>query len=278
MGSVCAARISSLRQRDLAASGEEYRRQQHALRRRHLRRRYSLAHVSPADQEHRFKYVRRLVSLFCDFAFFVSASPQSLTTMRRLHFSLLSRLYRLTGEKAYFDEAVEVLNWWLGWAFEPLTGQIHDSIIGPTCYVEGLQSFTYNSGTILFGLADLYYATGNTTLLDLGRSIAYAAMRDYTIAETGVLREKCELDPAPADNLPPGCTQDEITVRPTFARRLAALTRGDTSSRGSSRSPWPSSTLLARTKTSTTSSICNSSPSWGRTSTTPSSLDSGGTR
>lgn len=138
----------------------------------------------------------------------------------RLYFGILTRLYRLTGDESYYFEAIKTLNWWLGWAFEPSTGRVYDTITGPECGRDGLASYTYNSAVVLYGLADLYYATGNETLLDLGRSIAYAAIRDFTQPGTGVLVEHCETDSAPSPDLPPGCQQDELMVR---FDRLAAL-------------------------------------------------------
>lgn len=80
-----------------------------------------------------------------------------------------------------------------------------------------------HSGSILFGLADLYYASGNTTLLDLGRTIAYAAMRDFSTGSTGVLQESCEHDPAPTALLQPGCQQDEITFKGILTLGMAEL-------------------------------------------------------
>lgn len=124
------------------------------------------------------------------------------TVTNALYFSVLARLYRYTGDAQYYEYAINTLNWWLGWGFEGTTGRVYDTITYPACNGSGLQIFTYNSGSILFGLADLYYASGNTTLLDLGRSIAYAAMRDFTIADTGILQENCEHDPQPTPLLP----------------------------------------------------------------------------
>ena len=55
----------------------------------------------------------------------------------------------------------------------------------------------------------------------LFRSIAYAAMRDFTNQETGVIIESCEHDPQPSPDLPPGCQQDELLVRcPAECRTL----------------------------------------------------------
>ena len=61
------------------------------------------------------------------------------------------------------------------------------------------------------------------TLLDLGRSIAYAAIRDFSMEGTGILEEGCETDPQPSPELPPGCQQDELVVRSSsFLRKSFA--------------------------------------------------------
>ena len=142
----------------------------------------------------------------------------------RLYFSILTRLYRYTGNTTHLDYAMNTLNWWLEWAFDVDSGRVYDTVeaqwVGQypssECARSGLESWTYNSGAFLFGLADLYYATGNTRVLDLGRSVAYAAIRDFVPdPSTGILVESCENDPPPGKNLPPGCQQDETVVRPT---------------------------------------------------------------
>ncbi|KAK4702228.1 hypothetical protein P7C70_g3994, partial [Phenoliferia sp. Uapishka_3] len=127
---------------------------------------------------------------------------------------------------------MNTLNWWLTWGFDVDTGRVYDTITAPDtynptntygCNVTGLQTWTYNSGSILYGLADLYRATGNETLLDLGRSIAYAAMRDFTDQSTGVIVESCEHDPQPSADLPPGCQQDEIMFKGILVMGMAEL-------------------------------------------------------
>lgn len=175
-----------------------------------------MAHLRTNDQKHHHKWV--------SFPSFIPLLPGANLTSRsiytyptsRLYFGILARLYRLTGNQMYFQYSMNTLNWWLTWGFETTTGRVHDTITGPSCTITGLQTWTYNSGAFLFGLADLYYATGNTTLLDLGRSMAYAAIRDFSNLDTGVLSESCEYDGQPSADLPPGCQQDEIVVRGHF--------------------------------------------------------------
>ncbi|GAA6033712.1 hypothetical protein JCM8097_004394 [Rhodosporidiobolus ruineniae] len=153
------------------------------------------------------------------------------TITNGLYFSILTRLYRYTSNSTHFDYAMNTLNWWLSWAFDADNGRVSDTITAQWegqeqsgCTVTGEQTWTYNSGAFLFGLADLYYATGDEGVLDLGRTIAYAAMRDYVPDEaTGILVEGCEDDPPPGEGKPPGCQQDETVFKGIFLLGLSEL-------------------------------------------------------
>lgn len=142
--------------------------------------------------------------------------------LHSLYFSTLTRLYRYTGNTTHFDYAINTLNWWLSWAFDADNGRVSDTITATydsesrqNCIVTGEETWTYNSAAFLFGLADLYYATGEEKVLDLGRTIAYAAIRDFVPDDTtGILVERCEDDPPPSAGKSPGCQQDETVVRP----------------------------------------------------------------
>jgi hypothetical protein len=142
--------------------------------------------------------------------------------MISLHLSVLTRLFQFTQNQKYYDNAISTLNWWLSWAFAPDTGRIWDTITAPGCTYNrsGLQAWTYNSGVILIGLADLYHITGNETLLDMGRSIAYAAMLDYTRIATGVVEESCEHD-TPVNGGPAGCPNDLVVFKGALMMGLA---------------------------------------------------------
>lgn len=146
------------------------------------------------------------------------ARADPVTMCPRLYFSILTRLYRFTGDARYYQFAMNTLNWWLGWGFDAENGRVFDTITGPNCEVTGEGWWSYNSGAFLFGIADLWYATRDEKILDLGRTIAYAGMRDFTNPETGVMVESCEDDAPPSEGKPPGCQQDE-----TLVRRLASL-------------------------------------------------------
>jgi rhamnogalacturonyl hydrolase YesR len=143
------------------------------------------------------------------------------TITNTLHFSILTRLYRFTGTQQYLTDAIATLEWWLGWAFEPATGQIWDSIETPGCIANrsGLESWTYNSGAVLFGLADLYEVTGDEKLLDMGRTISYAAMGAFSVDASAVIEERCEHDAPTYPGGPAGCGDDFLAVSQNVVSR-----------------------------------------------------------
>lgn len=184
-----------------------------------MRWRRPLAHLPPSDKKHHNERVRAQASFPPP-----PTGKRALTAqgaLDSLYFSILTRLYRYTGNETHLDYAMNTLNWWLSWGFDADTGQVYDTVTAQwegqypssECQRTGLETWTYNSGAFLFGLADLYYATGNTRVLDLARTIAYAAIRDFVPdATTGILVESCEDDPPPGAGKPPGCQQDETVV------------------------------------------------------------------
>ena len=81
-----------------------------------------------------------------------------------------------------------------------------------TCTNNGGTTWTSNQGVILAGLAGLYQATGNASLLAKAESIANAAI--LGLSSGGVLREPCE---------PSSCDTDQRSFKGIFARGLKAL-------------------------------------------------------
>ena len=156
------------------------------------------------------------------------------TITNGIHFSAMARQYRLTGDSTYYTDSLKTLNWWLDWGFDAETGQVYDTIASNAssyewdtwygdCAVSGLQTWTYNSGAFIFGLTDLYYATNDTKVLNLARTLAYAGIRDFSDSTTGVLTESCEHDPAPDSDSQPGCQQDELAFKAIFMMAIAEL-------------------------------------------------------
>ncbi len=62
--------------------------------------------------------------------------------------------------------------------------------VGANCENNGAPTWTYNQGVILAGLAQLYQATGNRSLLTTAEQIARAAIGQLTV--DGVLTEPCQ--------------------------------------------------------------------------------------
>ncbi len=75
------------------------------------------------------------------------------------------------------------------------SGLVNDGLAGD-CRNNHQTTWTYNQGVILAGLAQLYLATGDVSLLAEGERIARAAIRHLTAG--GVLQESCTGPAAPA--------------------------------------------------------------------------------
>ncbi|CAF4563375.1 unnamed protein product [Rotaria sp. Silwood2] len=81
-----------------------------------------------------------------------------------------------------------------------------------TCLNNNGTTWTYNQGVILSGLALLYNATRNTTLLDIAQKIADATIQRLIYSD-GILKEPCE----------PNCNDDQKLFKGIFVRHLAYL-------------------------------------------------------
>jgi predicted alpha-1,6-mannanase (GH76 family) len=80
------------------------------------------------------------------------------------------------------------------WSWFSRSGMINGSDlvndgVGGNCANNGAPTWTYNQGVILAGLAQLYQATGNRSLLTTAEQIARAAIGQLTVG--GVLTEPC---------------------------------------------------------------------------------------
>lgn len=85
------------------------------------------------------------------------------------------------------------------------------------CKNNGLQTWSYNQGVILGGLAELFKATGNKDLLKEASKIAKAAMKKFSNVD-GILIEtdECELRPG-------HCGRDGQQFKGIFVRNLRYL-------------------------------------------------------
>ncbi|CAF1396515.1 unnamed protein product, partial [Rotaria sordida] len=87
-----------------------------------------------------------------------------------------------------------------------------DRLTDGTCLNNNGTTWTYNQGVILSGLALLYNATRNATLLDIAQKIADATIQRLTYSD-GILKEPCE----------PNCDFNQKLFKGIFVRHLAYL-------------------------------------------------------
>jgi hypothetical protein len=87
-----------------------------------------------------------------------------------------------------------------------------NSVIDNTCVNNNSTTWTYNQGIILSGLALLYNATHNSTLIDITQKIADATLQRLTYSN-GILKEPCE----------PNCDEDQKLFKGIFVRHLGYL-------------------------------------------------------
>ncbi|CAF1080452.1 unnamed protein product [Adineta steineri] len=80
------------------------------------------------------------------------------------------------------------------------------------CVNNNQTTWTYNQGVILSGLALLYNATNNKTLLNIAQNIADATIQKLTYSN-GILKEPCE----------PNCDNDQKLFKGIFVRHLSYL-------------------------------------------------------
>ena len=93
-----------------------------------------------------------------------------------------------------------------------------DDGLTTTCQNNGQQTWTYNQGVIVGGLAELSRATKNGSYTAAAQQIADATLDKLTTNKEGgegigILHEGCE----------PNCTRDESQFKGVFARNLRLL-------------------------------------------------------
>jgi predicted alpha-1,6-mannanase (GH76 family) len=130
--------------------------------------------------------------------------------------SLHNRTAGDTGPGSYLDWAQKEWAWFQGSGMIGGSGLINDGLTpgddAAVCTNNGQTTWTYNQGVVLGGLAELYEATGDATLLASAEPIADAALAKLTDAN-GILQEPCGS----------GCDGDQISFKGIFVRNLVRL-------------------------------------------------------
>jgi predicted alpha-1,6-mannanase (GH76 family) len=119
---------------------------------------------------------------------------------------------RISGDTKYLGWANSEWSWFHGSGMINGQNLVNDGLTS-ACANNGGTTWTYNQGVILAGLAELYRATGTSSLLTSAESIANAATGRLTSG--GVLVEPCE----PSSS----CDQDQQSFKGIFVRGLKKL-------------------------------------------------------
>ncbi len=114
----------------------------------------------------------------------------------------------------YLDWALKEWQWFENSGMINADYLINDGLnsIDNTCVNNNQTTWTYNQGVILSGLALLYNATQNSTLINIAQKIADATIQRLTYSN-GILKEPCE----------PNCDSDQKLFKGIFARHLSYL-------------------------------------------------------
>jgi hypothetical protein len=123
---------------------------------------------------------------------------------------LTAWLYNVTKNATYLSWAEAEWSWLSGSGLISSSNLVYDGF-NSNCQPSAVY-WTYNQGVILAGLAQLYVATGNTSLITEAENIATAAIAK--LAPSGVLTEWCQ---------PSSCDADEVSFKGIFVRDLKVL-------------------------------------------------------
>jgi predicted alpha-1,6-mannanase (GH76 family) len=103
---------------------------------------------------------------------------------------LTAWLYNVTKDSTYLDWANAEWAWFENSRLIDSGDQVYDGF-NDLCTFVGANTWSYDQGVILGGLAQLYVATGDTTLLTEAEDIANAEINSSVLDPDGVLLEPC---------------------------------------------------------------------------------------
>lgn len=99
--------------------------------------------------------------------------------------------YLRTKNETYLENANKEWSWLIASGMRGPSGLFNDGLDLKTCQNNGQTTWTYNQAVVASGLAALYAATGNTSLLDQAEVSLDATISSLT--GDGILRESCDL-------------------------------------------------------------------------------------
>jgi predicted alpha-1,6-mannanase (GH76 family) len=127
-----------------------------------------------------------------------------------LYLKLTASLHNvIPGDTFYLSQALKEWHWLSGSGMINSDNLVNDGLTS-TCVNNGGTTWTYNQGVILGGLAQLYQATHDRSLLATARRIADAVIASPDLSPNGILTEPCQ---ATGDCEPNGPAFKGIFVR-----------------------------------------------------------------
>lgn len=139
-----------------------------------------------------------------------------------LYIKLAASLHnRSPGDTLYLGRALQAWEWFNASGVINSANLVNDGVRETAagdpalCYNDGETVWTYNQGTIIGALTELYRATGDEDYLQTAKKIADAVISNSSLSQGGVLTESCEA--------PGNCDDNMVAYKGVFAKGLAEL-------------------------------------------------------